>query len=177
VSRPDGAAGSAVPPRFGSIDELLADARSHLHRLNAQQTVAAVEAGARLVDIRPAWQRGAEGEITGALIVERNHLEWRLHPGSDSRLSAAESDQRWIVVCSEGFTSSLAADSLRSLGIDATDLIGGVQAWIVAGLPTVDSCTDLEHVVGAADAERADVKRSVHLGDRGVGDVEDKPTH
>ena len=73
----------------------------------ADETVAALAAGARLVDIRPAWQRAREGEIAGSLIVERNHLEWRLHPRSSARLPGAVAGQRWIVVCSEGYTSSL----------------------------------------------------------------------
>lgn len=122
---------------FESVDELLADARSRLTRLDAAQTVAAVEDGARLVDIRPQWQRGAEGEIPGALVVERNQLEWRLHSRSAARAAQAADGQRWVVVCSEGYTSSLAADALNSIGVPATDLIGGFRAWVGAGLPTV----------------------------------------
>ncbi len=104
-------------------------------------------AGARLVDIRPAWQREREGEIPGALVVERNHLEWRLHPDSDARLPAAVDGQRWVVVCSEGYTSSLAAAALVSLGVPATDLIGGYRAWAACGLPTVRTVTPPEQVV------------------------------
>jgi rhodanese-related sulfurtransferase len=101
--------------RFGSVEELLADARSRLSRLRPSQAAEAVRAGARLVDIRPSWQREREGEIPGSLIVERNHLEWRLHPESDARVPLAVVRQRWIVFCSEGYTSSLAADALLSL--------------------------------------------------------------
>jgi rhodanese-related sulfurtransferase len=134
---------------FDSVDHLLAHARRSLDRLTVEQTVDAVAAGARLVDIRPAWQRAREGEIAGSLIVERNHLEWRLHPGSGARLPGAVAGQRWIVVCSEGYTSSLAAAALVSLGVPATDLIGGVHAWHDAGLPLVSGPTRAEAVVGA----------------------------
>lgn len=121
---------------FGSVDELLADARSRLDRLAPQEAAAALADGALLVDIRPQWQRAEDGEVPGSLIVERNHLEWRLHPASDARLPAAVPGQRWIVVCTEGYTSSLAADALNSIGVPATDVVGGFYAWRDAGLPT-----------------------------------------
>jgi rhodanese-related sulfurtransferase len=127
---------------FSSVDELLADARSRLERLHPQEAAAAVEDGALLVDIRPQWQRAGGGEIQGALVVERNHLEWRLHPRSDTRVEAAVDGQRWVVVCEEGYTSSLAADALNSIGVPATDLVGGFRAWAAAGLPTVDRVTE-----------------------------------
>lgn len=133
--------------RFASVEELLADARSRLSRLSPRQAAADIDAGARLIDIRPSWQRRAEGEIPGALIIERNHLEWRLHPRSDSRLPVAVAGQRWIVLCSEGFTSSLAADALVSLGIAATDIVGGYAAWRADGLPTRAGETPIEQVV------------------------------
>ena len=133
--------------RFSSVDELLADARSRLNRLPPVEAYRAVRDGARIVDIRPEWQRRHEGEIPGSLIVERNHLEWRLDPGSDARVPQAAPGQRWIVVCSEGYTSSLAADALVSLGIPATDIIGGFAAWREAGLPTTDGETPLHEVV------------------------------
>jgi rhodanese-related sulfurtransferase len=119
-----------------SIDDVLAEARARLDRVGPAEAVA--EDDALLVDIRPAAQRGAEGEIPGALIVERNVLEWRFDPQSDARLPEATGyDQRIIVFCSEGYTSSLAADALRDLGLTrATDLVGGFQAWRAAGLPT-----------------------------------------
>jgi rhodanese-related sulfurtransferase len=140
---------TVTPPEvtFGSVDDLLADARRRLQRLNVEQAVRAVADGARLVDIRPAWQRAAEGEIEGALIVERNHLEWRLHPGSSARLPAAVAGQRWIVICSEGYTSSLAAAALVSLGVTATDLIGGIHAWRASGRPVVPGPTPVETTV------------------------------
>jgi len=129
---------TAVAPRFDSVDELLADARSRLNRVYVDDIPEELATGARLVDIRPAWQRAYEGQIPGALVVERNHLEWRLHPRSSARLPDAIDGQRWIVVCSAGYTSSLAADALLSLGLDATDLVGGFQAWEAAGLPTTE---------------------------------------
>jgi rhodanese-related sulfurtransferase len=96
-----------------------------------------VPADAVLVDIRPAAQRASEGSIPGALIVERNVLEWRFDPRSDARLPIADRyDLPVVVFCSEGYTSSLAAASLQDLGLHrATDLDGGFQAWKRAGLP------------------------------------------
>lgn len=90
-----------------------------------------VAAGARLVDTRPGWQREQEGELPGALLIERNHLEWRLDPTSDARIEeAVDHEVTWIVVCSEGYSSSLAAASLQELGLHrATDLDGGYRAW------------------------------------------------
>lgn len=126
---------------FDSVDALLADARSRLERLDPLQAAADVESGARLVDIRPIWQRSGDGEIPGALIVERNHLEWRLHPASGARVEAAVPGQRWVVFCVEGYTSSLAADALNSIGVPATDIVGGFRAWVAAGLPTTPGGT------------------------------------
>ena len=91
------------------------------------------------MDIRPAAQRAAEGEVPGALVIERNVLEWRFDPASDARLpQAGRYDLPVIVMCSQGYTSSLAAASLQDLGLTAaTDLDGGFQAWATAGLPVV----------------------------------------
>ncbi|MEV0128110.1 rhodanese-like domain-containing protein [Dactylosporangium sp. NPDC050688] len=116
-----------------SIDDILADARARLRRLTPHE----VPDGAVLVDIRPAAQRAAEGGIPGALIVERNVLEWRFDPRSDARLPIADRfDLPVVVFCSEGYTSSLAAASLQDLGLHrATDLAGGFKAWKHAGLP------------------------------------------
>jgi rhodanese-related sulfurtransferase len=112
------------------IDEVLAAARSRLHRLPADEVPAALERGAVLVDIRPAAQRAAEGEVAGALVIERNVLEWRADPTSDARLpQAVDDDVEWVVLCSEGYTSSLAAAALQDLGLHrATDVIGGYHA-------------------------------------------------
>ncbi len=137
---------------FASVDDLLAAARADLPRVHPHAALAAVRDGARMVDIRPAWQREREGEIPGSLVVERNHLEWRLHPGSAARLPHAVHAQEWIVVCSEGYTSSLAAAALRSLGLPAADLDGGFHGWAAAGLPVTapGSPTPVETVVPGA---------------------------
>ncbi|WUI02961.1 rhodanese-like domain-containing protein [Spirillospora sp. NBC_00431] len=121
-----------------TIDEVLADARDRLDRLDPRQAHAEALGGAVLVDIRPAAQRADEGEVPGALVVERNVLEWRFDPASDARLPEATGhDLRLIVLCSEGYTSSLAAASLHDLGLTrATDVVGGFRAWRAAGLPT-----------------------------------------
>ncbi|CNG77604.1 rhodanese domain-containing protein [Mycobacterium tuberculosis] len=121
-----------------TIEEILADARARLDRLDPGSAHAEMRDGAVLVDIRPAAQRAGEGEIPGALIVERNVLEWRFDPASGARLPEATGhDVRVIVFCSEGYTSSLAAASLHDLGLTrATDIDGGFRAWRAAGLPT-----------------------------------------
>ncbi len=127
-----------MPAGALTIDAVLARARARLARLSPAQARAAVDRGAVLVDIRPAAQRAAEGEIPGAMIVERNVLEWRFDPASEARLPAASYDLQVIVVCSEGYTSSLAAAALQELGVHlATDLDGGFQAWQAAGLPVI----------------------------------------
>ena len=131
---------SAPPSGRRTIDQILAEARSRLQRVGPQQAARAAGEGALLVDIRPAAQRAAEGEIPGALIVERNVLEWRFDPASDASLPQASYDLQVIVVCSEGYTSSLAAAALQDLGIrGATDLDGGIRAWQAAGLPVVSA--------------------------------------
>jgi rhodanese-related sulfurtransferase len=130
----------SAPPGSRSIDQVLAEARARLDRLSPLQASRAASEGAVLVDIRPAAQRAAEGEIPGAAIVERNVLEWRFDPASDASLPQASYDLQVIVVCSEGYTSSLAAAALQDLGIrGATDLDGGFRAWQAAGLPVVSA--------------------------------------
>jgi len=125
---------TATSPR--TIDEILADARARLRRLSPEEAAAAACQGALLVDIRPAAQRASEGEIPGVLIVERNVLEWRFDPACEARLPIAAYDLQVIVVCSEGYTSSLAAAALQDLGVHrATDLAGGFRAWAASGLP------------------------------------------
>lgn len=120
-----------------SIGEVLAAARARLTRMSPQSAAAAALCGAILVDIRPSAQRAEEGEIPGAVVIERNVLEWRLDPSSDARIPAAvDHDVDVIVFCSEGYTSSLAALSLQHLGLHrATDIEGGFRAWARAGLP------------------------------------------
>ena len=129
---------TAPPPGRRTIDQVLAEARERLDRPTPHEAARAIASGAVLVDIRPAAQRAAEGEIPGALIVERNVLEWRFDPASAARLPLAGYDLQVIVVCSEGYTSSLAAVALQDLGVRrATDLDGGFVAWRDAGLPVV----------------------------------------
>ncbi|PQD99282.1 sulfurtransferase [Mycobacterium sp. EPG1] len=112
------------------IDKVLDDARAKLTRLSAEAVPAALDRGAVLVDIRPAAQRAAEGEIGAALVIERNVLEWRCDPTSDARIpQAVDDDVEWVILCSEGYTSSLAAASLKDLGLHrSTDVIGGYHA-------------------------------------------------
>jgi rhodanese-related sulfurtransferase len=130
---------TSPPPGSTGIEDLLAAARSRLRRRTALETFVAMERGAILADIRPIAQRTQHGEIPGAIVIERNVLEWRLDPRSDARLSfATRYDLEVIVTCQEGYTSSLAAASLQDLGLSrATDLIGGFAAWRTAGLPTI----------------------------------------
>ena len=122
-----------------TIDQVLAAARRRLVRLSPLEAFAAAsDPQVVLVDIRPESQRASEGSIPNALVVERNVLEWRFDPASSSRLAEATGhDLRVIVFCSEGYTSSLAAASLQDLGLwQATDIIGGFQAWKAARLPS-----------------------------------------
>src|SRR6266849_3543745 len=125
------------------LDRLLIRARSRVARLQPQQAWDAVRNGAILIDIRPAYQRRADGEIPGAIVIERNHLEWRLHPASAGRIpEARDLGIRWIVICDEGYASSLAAATLRDIGLRAaTDVVGGFQAWRAARLPIAKSDT------------------------------------
>jgi rhodanese-related sulfurtransferase len=122
-----------------TIDELLDRARRLLVRVGPEQAAAELAQGALLVDTRPADQRAEGGDIPGATVIDRNVLEWRLDPASPWRIPAVTScDIRVILVCNQGFSSSLAAATLKELGlVNATDLIGGFQAWRAAGLPTI----------------------------------------
>jgi rhodanese-related sulfurtransferase len=130
---------STEPAGSRGIDAILNEARSRLRRVSAAEAGAEQAHGAVLVDIRPLAQRRTHGQIPGALIVERNVLEWRFDPRSDARLACAgRYDLRVIVLCQQGYTSSLAAAALQDLGLAAaTDLDGGFEAWQAAGLPTV----------------------------------------
>ncbi len=121
------------------IDELLERIRAGYERLAPPQAAAAAAEGAQLVDIRYAALRERDGLVPGALVVERNELEWRLDPrGSHRAPEAVSHDLRIVVICNEGYASSLAVASLRQLGLRrVTDLIGGFQAWRAAGLPVV----------------------------------------
>lgn len=118
------------------IDAVLDTARARLHRMTADQVPDALRRGAYLVDIRPQAQRASEGEVPAALVIERNVLEWRCDPTSDARLPQATGDDvEWVILCSEGYTSSLAAAALLDLGLHrATDVVGGYHALVAAGV-------------------------------------------
>lgn len=120
-----------------TIDKVLERARRRLARVDPKQAAAEQGKGALLVDTRTETQRAKHGEIPGALVIDRTVLEWRLDPTSPHRIPEATShEKRVIVICSEGYSSSLAAASLKDLGlVNATDVIGGFKAWKEAGLP------------------------------------------
>ncbi len=118
-----------------TVDELLAEARRDLARLEPAEAASAISAGAVLVDIRSDHQRERDGVVPDALHFPRNVLEWRCDPACEARdPRVGGTDRRLIVMCDEGYQSSLAAAALRELGVDATDMIGGFQAWRAAGL-------------------------------------------
>lgn len=120
-----------TPVAERTIDDVLAEARLRLNRVRPEDLAGAMAAGALVVDTRSEAQRRRDGDLPGAVVVERNVLEWRLDPASPDRLQEALDYQRTIVVvCDEGYASSLAAASLQDLGlVNATDLDGGYQAW------------------------------------------------
>ncbi len=113
------------------IDRLLEETRRDLDRVAPEDLAAEVAAGALVVDIRPVENRGPEGEMPGAVVVDRNVLEWRLDPTCPDRIPEADDpDRRVILFCNEGYASSLAAETLRRVGLSrATDLVGGYRAW------------------------------------------------
>ena len=124
------------------VDRLLGRARAGLARLTPQQALQAQVDGALLVDTRPRAQRVADGELPGARVLERTVLEWRLDPLSSARVPEARAGLHVVVVCQEGYSSSLAAAALQDVGLArATDLVGGFLAWRAAGLPVVPGGT------------------------------------
>lgn len=135
-----------------TIARMLEEARAKIDRITVFELRDAVARGAIVVDIRPQAQRAVEGTLPGALAIERNVLEWRLDPTSDARLvTAVDHDIEWIVICSEGYTSSLAAASLQELGLHkSTDLVGGYKALKSVGLLGV--LTQAAHCVREAEA-------------------------
>ena len=125
------------PPRR-SVDELLAAARARYVRRSPEESFADQQRGALLIDIRPQVNRDLEGQIPGALVVDRNVLEWRFDPQCEARLPIAAYDLEVVLFCNEGYTSSLAAAALLDLGVErASDMDGGFRAWRAAGLPIV----------------------------------------
>jgi len=127
------------------IDAVLAESRAGVARLSPAEVVAARVRGALVVDTRTEAQRRDQGELPGALVIDRTVLEWRLDPASPSRIpEATDYDREIVVVCRQGYSSSLAAASLRAIDLPrATDLEGGVEAWLAAGLPTDDGPADV----------------------------------
>ena len=115
-----------------AIDDLLAVARAGLDRVEPSDLAREMAAAALVVDIRPVEQRQRDGELPGAVVIDRNVLEWRLDPTCPHRVpEAGDPTRRIILVCNQGYSSSLAAATLRSLGLSrATDLVGGFQAWL-----------------------------------------------
>lgn len=120
-----------------AIDQLLVQARSNLARVRVEYLADEVAQGAIVIDIRPVEQRRRDGNLPGAIVVDRNVLEWRLDPSSPHRLSMVTGvDVRFIIVCNEGYSSSLAAATLHELGLrSSTDLVGGFQAWLSWSAP------------------------------------------
>jgi rhodanese-related sulfurtransferase len=127
------------------VDEVLAASRRRIRRLTAEEAAAAAGRGALLVDTRTDAQRRRQGEVPGALVIDRTVLEWRLDPCSQWRIPEATGyDLEVVVLCRQGFSSSLAAASLRNVGLHrATDVIGGVEAWVAAGLPVTCGPADV----------------------------------
>jgi rhodanese-related sulfurtransferase len=135
------AAGGYVKLRDGvatltTVEEVLAEARAEIDRLTPAEAHRAAQHGALLIDIRPLEQRRRDGLVPGATVVDRNVLEWRLDPEGEHRIpELARRDRRVILICDEGYQSSLAAATLRRFALDSCDVIGGVQEWMAAGLP------------------------------------------
>jgi rhodanese-related sulfurtransferase len=127
------------------VDELLERSRRGARRLTPHEVVAAAARGALVVDIRTEAHRRRQGELPGAVVIDRTVLEWRLDPTSACRIpEVAHHDVEIVVVCRQGYSSSLAAATLRSLGLHrATDMIGGVEGWLAAGLPLADGPADV----------------------------------
>ena len=126
-----------------TVEELLAEARAQIERLSPAEAQKAAAEGDLLIDIRPIEQRQRDGLVPGAAVVDRNVLEWRLDPDGEHRdPDLARRDRRIILICDEGYQSSLAAATLRRFGLDSCDVIGGVQDWRAAGLPLEPTATE-----------------------------------
>jgi rhodanese-related sulfurtransferase len=135
--------GQGDRPAVSAVDVALDEARSTLHRLTPAEAVAAQQGGALLVDTRTRSQRSRQGELPGAVVIDRTVLEWRLDPTSRWHIPEASAGRPVVLVCRQGYSSSLAAAALRRLGIDATDVVGGVEGWLAAGLPTSSGPADV----------------------------------
>jgi len=118
-----------------SVAEFLAVARAQLDRISPERAAIELQAGATVVDIRSAGQIAEQGRIEGAVEIPRNVAEWRLDPASEHAIPHLAHSDRTIIVCAEGYQSSLLAATVRGFGVDATDVIGGVDKWRSSGLP------------------------------------------
>ncbi|WP_366519797.1 rhodanese-like domain-containing protein [Nocardioides sp.] len=125
------------------VGAALARARTGLSRLGPVEARGAQEAGALLVDTRTDSQRECQGDLPGVVVIDRTVLEWRLDPTSEHCIPEARARPSVIVICRQGYSSSFAAADLRRLGVDATDVIDGVEGWIRAGLPLFDGRPDV----------------------------------
>ena len=127
------------------VNAALAAARSGIDRYTPHETLHAMERGALVVDTRTETQRAEQGELPGVVVIDRTILEWRLDPASGAAIAEATGyDLEVVVVCRQGYSSGLAAASLRSVGLHrATDMIGGVEAWLAAGLPVTSAAADV----------------------------------
>ena len=151
-----------------TTEQLLSEARERLERVAPEQAQAAARAGALLIDIRSEVQRERDGVIPGSRFIARNVLEWRCDPASPWRDPViTDAHARLIVICNEGYQSSLAAATLQRLGlIDATDVIGGFQAWKAAGLPVRPITTgSARQAIGDQRGRRSE-ETSNHQSDR-----------
>jgi rhodanese-related sulfurtransferase len=128
-----------VTPVAADLNDILATARRRLERVGPHEAALLVEMGALLVDTRSVEQRQRDGEVPGAVVIDRNVLEWRLDPRGEHRITEAGDPNRVVILmCNEGYSSSLAAATLQDIGLPrATDLDGGFRAWAAAGLPVV----------------------------------------
>ena len=145
------------------LDAMLLEARAGLRRVTPHEAAAAAADGALIVDTRPEDHRRVEGRIPGALVVERNVLEWRLDPAGEHRTPRLrDADQVVVLVCDEGYASSLAAATLQSLGlVHATDMVGGFRAWADTSLPVEREGPGYDLRRGAAVSGRDERVRSV----------------
>ena len=139
-----------------TADDLLAEARRGLERLGPVEAAAAISSGALLVDVRSELQREGDGVVPGSVFFPRNVLEWRCDPDSPARDErVCDRARQLIVMCDEGYQSSLAAANLRRLGFErATDLAGGFQAWRAARLPVVPSSSPTSAVTRRSMSSR-----------------------
>src|SRR4051794_23861373 len=130
---------------MSTVDDVLEQARDRLCRLLPEQAWEELASGALLVDTRTDRQRARQGDLPGAVVIDRTVLEWRLDPTSPVRIPEASGPEvRVIVICRQGYSSSFAAESLRRVGVRrATDVIGGVEAWLAAGLPVAQGSADV----------------------------------